>query len=94
MDHLHLRNNEQTAFVQRLILQASSIVMSHCKLTAIPATWVDEGSPPAQEIPFKVRSATLLVISELNENREASGANPVSQAVVDILADIRLPTLA
>ncbi len=85
--------------LEQKILAASAIVYNYLKI-AVPdftspstegtlySTWSITG------VPYDVQQATLLVLSELWENREASNSNPLSDAVKALLHRYRDPAMA
>lgn len=106
--HLNTYSSQDTDVEAKTAL-ASAIVLNHLKLTEIPEEWYvesAEGIPPIQlietedspalliKVPGNVSAAVLLIASELFENRESSTGDPLSPAVVSLLAGYRDPTLA
>lgn len=76
------------------ITQASAIVMDYLKLAAPLDAWNNGDSPATYTIPDNIVSATLLVLSELFENRDANSSDPISKTVVSLLRRRRDPALA
>jgi hypothetical protein len=79
------------------IIQASNIVMDYLKVytvATIPQVVALGTSPETYTIPPLVQAATLLVLGELFENREASLSNILSDGVMNILERFRDPALA
>ena len=86
--------NEDLVDLEFKLEQASDIVWDYLKMRAVPDAWVENYSPLTYDVPRKVQAATLLVLGELYENREASTSNPLSQAVQDMLERLRDPSWA
>lgn len=86
--HLQIVNDEQNEEIEEKVNEASAIVLDYLK--------VSEDAYEIGEVPYLVQSATKLVIGALLENREgnASGPEPLSQAVKDLLHRYRDPALA
>lgn len=92
-----ITNNDHDDDLEMKILQASAIVMDYLKVTtlaSIPHVVTLDTSPVTYTVPPLVQAATLLVLGELFENREAGTANPISDAVVSLLDRFRDPALA
>lgn len=90
--HLRIDGHAAAPDVMIKIEQASAIVLTHIKYGSLD----DDGDPVhdfSAGVPHDIQSATLLVIGELMKEREA-GSDPLSQAVRDILAPYRMPSLA
>jgi hypothetical protein len=91
----HVRSNEDDSEdLYYKVEQASGIIMDYLKMTEIPVDWIKTTSPVVYAIPHNVQAATLLVVSELYENREGSVSNPLSQAVMDLLHRLRDPAMS
>lgn len=96
-DHLRivLTDTQHDTDVQFKIAQASEIVMDYIKRSVVPDEWtVSSVSPISYSIPALVQAATLLVVGELYFNREASTADVLSTAVMNLLERYRDPALA
>lgn len=90
---LRIEGTERDADIAMKIAQASAIVMQYYKKTAVPDEWYGVSSSPATiTVPADIEAATLLVLGELYENREASIANVLSDSVKALIP--RDPTLA
>ncbi len=76
------------------ITMASDIVMDYLKLAEIPDEWLTDDSPPVLVVPARVKGATLLMLTDLYENREGSKTDVISPAVKSILMRTRDPALA
>lgn len=91
----HLRAVDQDGDdVSFKIEQASAIVWDYLKLSEVPEAWIENTSPMTYDIPRNVQTATLLVLSEIYENREASNSNPLSDGVTALLERLRDPAIA
>jgi hypothetical protein len=85
--HLRVEDSDHDADIAAKIRQASEIVLNYLKRKDTPADWPSPAPP-------LVQAATLLELSELYYNREASNVNLISEAVVALLERYRDPTLA
>lgn len=103
--HLHLDIDEVTVGhvpdLEDKIQQASFIVLDYIKQLPPEYTSPVLESPTytfwandTTKIPYNVKAATLLVLAELWDNREASVNDCLSQAVKDLLHRWRDPALA
>jgi hypothetical protein len=90
--HLRVDVTDHDADITLKIAQASAIVMRFYKKDVVPDDWIVNNSPISYDIPADIQAAVLLVLSDLYENREASIANPLSDAVKSLIP--RDPTLA
>jgi Phage gp6-like head-tail connector protein len=73
--HLRIADDLQDDDIEMKLQQASAILMQHMKLSAVPSEWL-MGSPPSTiDPPANIQGYTLLILSELFENREASVFN-------------------
>ncbi len=96
--HLRPTDAETDAELMDRIADASAIVLKHCN--TIPAP--EETSPDtsivqmfgSDTVPYDIQAATLLVLGEIHEKREAVAAEPLSRAVLDLLRQYRDPVLA
>ena len=81
--------------VMQKVMEASGIVMKHCKLEEFPDEWAeDETASPVQYlVPFDIQAATFLLFGELWQNRE-SGAYEPSENWKRLLRGHRHPTMA
>lgn len=78
-----------------LVHAASAIVLDYLKMDSLPDAWNEaEGSPSGTGVPENVKAATLLVLAELDRNRDASGADCLSDAVRALLVRLRNPSIA
>lgn len=103
--HLRVEFDEtnviQVADLEFKIQQASAIVLDYLKIPVPEQTSPLEDSPtydywasvPAA-VPFDVKAATLLVLGELWENREATVNDCLSEAVRSLLHRHRHPAMA
>ncbi len=92
--HLHIRNTDSDADIEAKILQASAIVMTHCKLATIPNDWIVNSSPIEYQIPYDIQAAVYLETAELYFQREGSVSGVLSEAVQNLLRAYRDPTIA
>ncbi len=94
--HLNELGDDREDDIEDKIIQASDIIMDYLKLEEVPDEWVADStaSPVEYAIPGTVQSATLLVLAEIFENREASTSDPLTDAVVRLLYRKRDPALA
>ncbi len=76
------------------ITMASDIVMDYLKLAEIPDDWYTDDSPPVLAVPARVKGATLVMLTDLYENREGSKTDVISPAVKSLLMRTRDPALA
>jgi Phage QLRG family, putative DNA packaging. len=90
--HLRIYTDIHDADIELKIAHASEIIMNYYKRTTVPEEWVINSSPMTYDIPPSIRAATLLVLGELFNNREASVANILTEAVRNMIP--RDPTLA
>ena len=99
-EHLHIVANNQDSDLQLKALAASALVcnyMNKIDWEASPVVF-----PWTGEIPFEVIAATLMVVGDLNQFREASGVmgsnlgnfNPLSPAVKSLLFPYHNPVMA
>lgn len=95
-EHLRVDHNVDDADIQRKIDQATNIVLDYLKMRTVPSSWTGGTafSPPGDGVPGTVKAATLLVLGELWENREASVAIVLSDAVKSLLHRWRDPAMA
>lgn len=92
---LHVRNLfEDQDDLSFKLSAASAIVMDYLKMKSVPESWMSNTSPITYDVPFNIQAATLLVLGELYENREASSSNPLSETVMLLLERYRDPALA
>lgn len=94
-------NTEQIYDLEQKIQQASAIIFDYLKIPIPEQTSPEEDSPTYDywssvptAIPYDVKAATLLVVSELWENREATTHDCLSPAVKSLLHRHRDPALA
>src|ERR1041385_1228548 len=90
--HLRIADDLQDYDIELKLQQAAAIILRHMKLITVPAEWLTGSPATTIDAPPNVQAATLLVLSELFENREASVANVLSNAVKDLIP--RTPTVA
>ena len=91
---LRIEDSLHDADIQMKIAQASAIVVDYLKYETVPPEDWLTGSPPVVDVPELIQAATLLVISELYNNRETSTVNVISNAFVALLDRQRDPALA
>jgi hypothetical protein len=86
--HLQILHDDMDEEIEEKVNEASAIVLDYLK--------VAEDAYEVDAVPYLVQSATKLVLGALCENREgnASGPEPLSQAVKDLLHRYRDPALA
>lgn len=78
--------------IERLIELASGIVLTSVD-PEYPAAWlVEDSSPSEYEVPLRVQQVVLMLIAEMNQNREMPGV--LSETMVRMLQPWRLPTLS
>lgn len=90
---LAIDGNDLDPLIYKKIRQASDLVLKHIKY----GTEDSNGDPIhdfSDGVPGDIQSAVMMVLAELVKNREAGSSNPMSQAVIDILAPYRQPTIA
>ena len=93
LSHLRVEAGDDDDTIKDLIDAASDIVVDYLKLKEIPDTWaLEEGDIPST-VPGAVRSAVLLVLCTLYEDREGT-TNPLTPAVESLLMRLRDPALA
>ncbi len=92
--HLNELGSSRDVDIQEKLDEASDIVLDYLKLDGVPDEWLASASPVEYDIPGVIQSATLLVLSELFENREASTSDPITDAVARLLMRKRDPALA
>ncbi len=92
--HLHITNTASDVDIEAKILQASAIVMQHCKLSVIPNDWIVNSSPIEYQIPYDIQAAVYLETAELFMNREGSASGVLSEGIQNLLRAYRTPTLA
>lgn len=94
-EHLKPPGDIDDTRIQRLIIEASEIVLDYLKLP-FDSYQNSDGTVNDSILPGAVRSATLLVLGSLYDN--ADGQNPdkqaLSEAVKSLLHSRRVPTLA
>lgn len=97
----HLRNPHQDNYqdIVAKLDQAHAFVMRWMKLDDIPADWiVADSSPEVLDLSNlavqNARTLTLLVLSELYENREASVSDVLPDTLKRWAFDLRDPTVA
>lgn len=76
------------------IYMASAILLKYIREDEVPDEWYSDDSPPELETPDDVKCATLLMASELFNNREASEADVLSPTVKLLLTKYFDPPLA
>lgn len=92
--HLYLSEADTTHDVDlnNKIEIVSDTIMEYLKLTSPPESWGDTTSPSITVVPARYKGCALLMIGELYENREATAADVLSDAIKKILK--RPPTFA
>jgi hypothetical protein len=80
--------------ISERIANVTDILMDYLKLAAFPDDWYTDASPPLLIVPGRVKGAALLMLTDLNENREGSKTDIISPAVKSILMRSRDPALA
>ncbi len=100
-EHLRVTGSESDDDILGKISQASDFVLNYLKIADLVADSSPPTSPAVTDIwppygivPGEVEAATLLVLGELYEKREAADADVLSQAVRDLLHRRRDPALA
>lgn len=93
-DHLRIVTTDDDDDIDLKLSAASEIVMDYIKKKDVPEDWISDHSPITYDIPFPIKAATLLVLSELFENREAQISLPISPSVEALLERFRDPALA
>lgn len=92
---LHITDDLHDDDIALKITQASAICMNYLKLSAPLTAWeIADTSPIEYDVPADIKFATLLMLSEMYENREASVANIISPAVEALLIRHRDPAMA
>lgn len=99
VDHLRLDGTASFPDAEMRIQQASMIVYDYLKIPVPEFTSPVQDSPiydfwASTAIPFDIQAATLLIIGELFENREASIVEVLSDAVKSLLHRHRDPAMA
>ncbi|MDW9256530.1 hypothetical protein C7S16_2472 [Burkholderia thailandensis] len=72
---------------------ASDVIVDYLKLKKIPDTWVLEDGDTPSTVPGPVRSAVLLVLGALYDDREGM-TDPLTPAVESLLMRLRDPAVA
>jgi hypothetical protein len=90
-DHLKPPGDIDDVRIERLIDEASAVVLQHLKLE-FDAYQNTDGSPDPLLVPPNVRAAMLLVLGTLYDNADAA-ADPLSAGVKALLHSRRTPTL-
>ncbi len=91
-EHLKPPGDIDDARIERLIDEASAIVLDHMKLS-YDAYHSTSGSLDPDAVPPNIRAAMLLVLGTLYDNADAT-ADPLSPSVRALLHSRRTPTLA
>jgi hypothetical protein len=91
--HLRVLDSDSDDDIDAKLLQASWIVLNYLGYDGIPDDWLTDESPSTLGVPYVVRAAVLLVLSELYANRESTNANPLSMAVKSLLRRYRAPVI-
>lgn len=94
-EHLKPPGDIDDVRIERLIDEASAIVLEHIKLS-VDAYHDSSGELLEQNVPPTVRAAVLLVLGSLYDNADGQDPdkNPLSPAVIALLCGRRTPTLA
>ena len=94
-EHLKPPGDIDDARIERLIEEASALVLLYVKLP-FDAYQNTTGEPSILDVPPILRSAVLLVIGSLYDNADGQDPDkdPLSPAVKSLLHSIRVPTLA
>ena len=90
--HLQIVDSERDADIRQKLYQASVILLNY-----IEEPLPEESSPetlPWTSVPYDIQCACCLMLSEINENREASIAQILSPAVRELLRPYRDPSMA
>lgn len=92
-EHLRILHDLSDPEIIVKLEQASAVVIDYLKKPV--GTWeiTDASGSNADDAPWPVQAAVLLVVGELMKQREA-GADPISQGVKDLLVRYRKPALA
>ncbi|MCA7979037.1 head-tail connector protein [Burkholderia cepacia] len=93
LSHLRVEAGEDDDAIKDLIDAASDIVVDYLKLKEIPDTWALEDCDTASTVPGAVRSAVLLVLGTLYDDREGT-TSPLTPAVESLLMRLRDPAVA
>ena len=93
LSHLRVEAVEDDDAIKDLIDAASDIVVDYLKLKEIPDTWALEDCDTASTVPGAVRSAVLLVLGTLYDDREGT-TSPLTPAVESLLMRLRDPAVA
>lgn len=92
--HLNQDGTHKDTEIALKITSASAAVMTYIKASEPLEVWRLGTSPETYEFPADIIAATLLVLGDMFENREASTANPISPAVEALLSHYRDPSFA
>jgi len=82
------------ADLHKKIAQASAIVLNHLKIDTLPDEGIPSDPPTGPAKGDAIEAAALLVLGELWEQRESTGAEPLSEGVRNLLIGLRDPSLA
>lgn len=93
LSHLRVEAGDDDEAIKDLIAAASDIIVDYLKLKAIPDTWALEDGDTGSTVPGPVRSAVLLVLGTLYDDRESS-TDPLTPAVESLLMRMRHPAVA
>ncbi|KIX68818.1 head-tail connector protein [Burkholderia pseudomallei] len=93
LSHLRVEAGEDDDAIKDLIDAASDIVVDYLKLKEIPGTWALEDGNTTSTVPGAVRSAVLLVLGTLYDDREGA-TDPLTPAVESLLMRLRDPAVA
>ncbi|PHP88276.1 hypothetical protein CFB52_012230 [Burkholderia sp. AU18528] len=93
LSHLRVEAGDDDDAIKDLIDAASDIVVDYLKLKEIPDNWALEDGNTPSTVPGQVRSAVLLVLGTLYDDREGS-TDPLTPAVESLLMRSRDPAVA
>jgi hypothetical protein len=91
--HLRVTDSNSDQDIDAKLLQASWIALDYLGYDEIPDDWLSEESPSTLGVPYVVRAGTLLILSELNHNREASVVAILTPAIKSLLRRYRAPVI-
>ncbi|KWE27989.1 hypothetical protein WL74_09635 [Burkholderia cepacia] len=93
LSHLRVEAGDDDDAIKDLIDAASDIIVDYLKLKEVPKTWKLEDGDTPSTVPGQVRSAVLLVLGTLYDDREGM-TDPITPAVESLLMRMRDPALA
>lgn len=92
-EHLRPPGNADDGRIERLINQASGIVLDYLKLDS--DAYMNTSGTPEETVPYAVEAAVLLVLGALYDNTDGQDKDkqPLSDAVKALLHTRRTPTV-